>query len=205
MSPQRLSIEGPAGPLEAVLEGGDNAGGSYAVVCHPHPLYGGTMENKVVTTLTRTFTDLGHPAVRFNFRGVGGSSGAFDNGVGETEDAAAVAAWAAARYAGRSLIVAGFSFGGSIAMRLASIVATAKLVTVAPAVEHLGLYPGKRPSCPWTVVQGDADDLVSPSAVKAWIETLNPAPRLVVLPGVGHFFHGRLQELRDVVTEAVQR
>ncbi len=203
MSPERLSIEGPAGSLEAVLEGGDNSGEAYAVVCHPHPLYGGTMHNKVVTTVARALTDLGYPALRFNFRGVEGSSGVFDAGSGETQDAVAVARWGAVRYPGRSLIVAGFSFGGSIAMRLAALVPTARLVTVAPAVEHLGLDADKRPTCPWTVIQGDNDEVVKLSAVNAFIETLQPTPRLVILPGVGHFFHGHLQALKGAVTDAV--
>jgi len=118
-SVERLSLEGPAGALEAVLEDPGAAGISYAVVCHPHPLYGGTMDNKVVTTVARALQDAGMPTLRFNFRGVGASDGAFDQGSGETADADAVAAWGAERWPGRTLVIAGFSFGAYVALRLA--------------------------------------------------------------------------------------
>ena len=100
-APERTWIEGPAGALEAIVEDPGNPGSSYAVVCHPHPLFGGTMDNKVVTTVARALHETGIPTVRFNFRGVGASAGAFDDGVGETADADAVASWGGARWPGR--------------------------------------------------------------------------------------------------------
>ncbi|HMD27447.1 MAG TPA: alpha/beta fold hydrolase [Steroidobacteraceae bacterium] len=202
---EHLRIAGPAGVLEAIVEDpGDSGGPSYAVICHPHPLYGGTMENKVVTTLARALRDAGVATVRFNFRGVGASAGAYDQGVGEIADAAAAASWGELRWPGKTLIIAGFSFGGYVALRLALQRTTARLITVAPAIEMFDAKITATPDCPWLIVQGDADDVVNPKTVIAWAAGLNPAPRLVVLPGVGHFFHGHLQELRNAVNSAIR-
>jgi uncharacterized protein len=198
-----VSIAGPAGPLQAIVEDPGGVGPSYAVICHPHPLYGGTMDNKVVTTVARALQEAGMPTLRFNFRGVGASAGEFDHGVGETEDADAVASWGAARWPGRSLVIAGFSFGGYVALRLAQQRLPRCLITIAPAVQGFAASTAV-PHCPWLVVQGDADELVDPSMVIDWVNTLDPKPRLLVLPGVGHFFHGRLRELRDAVIDAIR-
>jgi alpha/beta superfamily hydrolase len=196
-------IPGPAGDLQAVVENPDaSASALYGVICHPHPLYGGTLDNKVVTTLARALLDLGIPSVRFNFRGVGSSAGSFDQGKGETDDAIAVADWAAVRWPGR-MVAAGFSFGGFVALKLALHRPSAHLVTVAPAI-RLFEPTLERPPCPWLIVQGDADDVVDPKDVAAWAATLAPPPHLVMLPGVGHFFHGRLNDLRDAVVDAIR-
>jgi uncharacterized protein len=164
---------------------------------------GGTMDNKVVTTIGRALRDNGIPTLRFNFRGVGASAGTFDRGIGETADADAAASWGARRWSGRSLVIAGFSFGGYVAWRLALQRAARCLITVAPAIQLIEGSPTV-PSCPWFIVQGDSDDVVDPAAVSDRVSALNPKPRLVLLPGVGHFFHGRLQELRDAVSDAVR-
>jgi len=201
---EHRSIAGPAGVLEAIVEDTGVPAVSYAVICHPHPLYGGSMENKVVTTLVRALHDVGISTLRFNFRGVGASAGIFDQGVGETADAGAVASWGAGHWPGRTLVLAGFSFGGYVALRLALERNTARLITVAPAIQYLDASITRTPTCPWLIVQGDADDVVDPNAVTAWAAGLNPAPHLVVLPGVGHFFHGRLQELRDAVSREIR-
>jgi uncharacterized protein len=201
---ERLSIEGQAGALEAITEDPGTAGPSYAVVCHPHPLFGGTMENKVVTTVARALRETGIPTVRFNFRGVGASAGAFDKGLGETADADAVASWGARRWPDRTLVIAGFSFGGYVALRLAQRRPARLLITIAPAVQRFDGPGTSVPSCPWLVVQGDADDVVDSAAVISWVNGLNPKPRLLVLPGAGHFFHGRLGELRDAVIDAIR-
>jgi uncharacterized protein len=203
-SVERLSLEGPAGALEAVLEDPGVAGISYAVVCHPHPLYGGTMDNKVVTTVARALQDSGIPTLRFNFRGVGASDGVFDQGSGETADAEAVASWGAERWPGRSLVIAGFSFGAYVALRLAQLWPPRQLITVAPAIQRQGEAAMAVPNCPWLVVQGDADEIVDTAGVIAWINGLEPKPRLAVLAGAGHFFHHRLQELRDIVVEQMR-
>jgi len=203
-APERLFIEGPAGALEAIVEETAVPGSSYAVVCHPHPLFGGTMDNKVVTTVARALHETGIPTLRFNFRGVGASAGAFDEGVGETADADAVASWGRERWPGRDLVIAGFSFGAYVAMRLALQRVPRYLITIAPALQRFDAFGMAVPRCPWLVVQGDADDVVEPGAVINWVNGLEPKPRLVVLPGVGHFFHGRLHELRDAVVDAIR-
>jgi uncharacterized protein len=203
-----LFIDGPSGAVEAVVEDPGAGGAHYAVICHPHPLYGGTMDNKVVTTVARALHDCAIPTLRFNFRGVGQSRGSYDKGIGETADAAAVAAWGAVRWPGRSVIVAGFSFGGYVALRLTAELATDRLIGVAPAVLNfdasLGAPMWLGAPVPFTIIQGDADDVVDPQALVAWASALSPTPRLIVLPGVGHFFHGRLHDLRSAVIDAIR-
>jgi uncharacterized protein len=199
-----LFIEGQAGALEAIVEETAVPGSSYAVVCHPHPLFGGTMDNKVVTTVAQALRETGIPTLRFNFRGVGASAGAFDQGVGETADADAVAAWGQERWPGRTLVIAGFSFGAYVALRLAQQRVPRHLITIAPALELFDGFGMAVPRVPWLVVQGDADDVVDPAAVINWVNGLDPKPRLVVLRGVGHLFHGRLRELRDAVVDAIR-
>jgi hypothetical protein len=161
------------------------------------------MDNKVVTTVTRALQECGIPTLRFNFRGVGQSAGSYDQGIGESADAIAAADWAAARWPGGRLVAAGFSFGGLIALKLALARQAAQLITVAPAIQFFEPL-GSRPSCPWLIVQGDADDVVDPKSVASWAAALTPPPHLVMLPGVGHFFHGRLQELRGAVLDAIR-
>lgn len=201
---QALVIPGPAGDLQALVEDPDSSGaGLFGVLCHPHPLYGGSLDNKVVTTLARALLELGIPSVRFNFRGVGSSAGSFDQGKGETDDAVAVADWAAAHWPGRAMVAAGFSFGGFVALKLALSRHSAHLVTVAPAI-RLFEPTLERPSCPWLIVQGEADEVVDPNDVASWAATLTPPPHLVMLPGVGHFFHGRLNDLREAVVDAIR-
>jgi alpha/beta superfamily hydrolase len=196
-----VAIEGPVGALEAVIDAARAPAVASAVICHPHPLQRGTMTNKVVTTLARAFARLGADAVRFNFRGVGKSSGAYADGVGEREDAAAVVAWARARWPGRPLYLGGFSFGAAIAAAIAARVAPAGLVTVAPPIDRLPLdfVP---PKCPWVLIHGDADDVVPSAPVIDWAAALAAPPQVVVLPGVGHFFHGRLAALTEAVDGA---
>jgi alpha/beta superfamily hydrolase len=203
-APERLFIEGQAGALEAIVEEAAVPGSRYAIVCHPHPLFGGTMDNKVVTTVARALHETGIATVRFNFRSVGASAGEYDQGVGETADADAVASWGARRWPGRDLVIAGFSFGAYVALRLAQQRVPRHLITVAPALELFDAFGMAVPQCPWLVVQGDADEVVDPKAVINWVNGLDPKPRLVVLPGVGHLFHGRLRELRDAIVDAIR-
>jgi alpha/beta superfamily hydrolase len=186
--------------LEAAIDAAGRPSLATAVICHPHPLQDGTMQNKVVTTLSRAFTRLGADAVRFNFRGVGASAGSYGDGVGEREDALAVLTWCRARWPSRPIYLGGFSFGGAVAAAIAALAAPAGLVTVAPPVDGLR-RAFVAPTCPWLLVHGDADNVVPPTPVLEWAATLAQPPRIVVLPGVGHFFHGRLPALLDSVTD----
>jgi alpha/beta superfamily hydrolase len=201
---ERVRIEGPAGAIEALVAEVDRPSGMHAVVCHPHPLYGGTMDNKVVTTLARALQECDVPTVRFNFRGVGASEGSYDEGRGETDDAAAVARWAKERWSTGGLIVAGFSFGAYVALRLAALCKPVRVITVAPPIQRFDFSATATPECPWLIVQGEADELVNSKAVSSWAGVASPRPSLVMLPGVGHFFHGSLHELRDAVISDIR-
>ena len=196
-----ITIKGPAGQLEALLEEpGEIDARKVAVLCHPHPQYQGTMLNKVVHTLARSMNDLGVPAVRFNFRGVGASDGEYGNGVGETDDTISVIEWSKNRYPGADLCLIGFSFGAMVACRAALSVVPFQLITVAPAVVRMhGLLESAQPDCPWLIIQGEADEVVACADVVEWVNGLEPGPELIVLPDVGHFFHGRLTLLRETV------
>ncbi|HEX5339466.1 MAG TPA: alpha/beta hydrolase [Gammaproteobacteria bacterium] len=200
---ERISFTGPAGVLEGLLDMPQAAPRALAVVCHPHPLFQGSMTNKVAYILARAFNDLGAISLRFNFRGVGGSEGTYDNGIGETGDALAALDWLAARHPGLPLWLAGFSFGAYVALRAQSQRSVQRLVTVAPAVERFDTTALVLPAMPWLLVQGDADEVVSPQAVFDWVAGLTVRPQLAILKGAGHFFHGRLNELRQVVVNAV--
>ena len=201
---ERLRLTGPAGVLEALIEtpaGLETPPAAFGVICHPHPLYGGTLDNKVVWTLARAFQELGAPTIRFNFRGVGASAGSHDAGPGEIDDTLAAIAYGRERWPRAALWLAGFSFGGVVAIRAAVSAHPSRLVTVAPGITRLDVGDAPPPACPWLIVQGDADDVVPAQAVIAWARTLSPAPQLTVLRGAGHFFHGRINELRDIVLE----
>lgn len=202
---ERLSITGLAGRLEGILETvvGDGPP-RVGVICHPHPVYGGTMTNKVVHTLAKAFLELGVAAIRFNYRGVGASAGAYDEGRGETLDTLAVVRWARERWPGAKLWLGGFSFGGAVALRAAAQVDPERLVTVAPAIQRVDVSKVAAPRCPWLIVQGDQDELVNVQEVQAWAQSLERRPELEVLPGVEHFFHGRLTDLRNTVVSWVR-
>jgi alpha/beta superfamily hydrolase len=172
----------------------------FMVVCHPHPQHGGTMHNKVVTTLARTAHALNVPTIRFNYRGVGNSSGSYDAGRGETDDALAAVASGRQRWPRAALWLAGFSFGGIVALRASTRREAGdvqRLVTIAPALGREFTDPAAiaLPDCPWLIVQGDADDVIDGALVIDWGRKLGPAAQLVVLPGAGHYFHGRLADL----------
>ena len=198
--PERVTLEGPAGPLEAVAEVPlDFDGARAAVVCHPHPLYGGTMDNKVVTVTARALQEAGIATLRFNFRGVGASAGTFDDGRGEVLDASAAADWAQDRWPGATLLVAGFSFGSFVAFQLANRRPVERLLMIAPPVRRFNFDELPIPSVPWVVIQGDKDELVAIDSVRSWIATAAKGPVFVVVEGAEHFFHGKLNELRAAV------
>ncbi len=198
------AIDGPAGRLETLIEApapGAPPPRLAAVICHPHPLFGGTLHNKVVHTLARVLRERGAATLRFNFRGVGASEGGHDGGAGEGADALAAVAAARLRWPGVPLVLGGFSFGGAIAIRAAAAARPQWLISIAPAVDRVSLDGLILPDCPWLIVQGGADDVVSPASVIDWAARQAPLARLCVLPGVGHFFHGRLHQLVDCIRE----
>jgi alpha/beta superfamily hydrolase len=176
-----------------------------AVVCHPHPLYGGSMDNKVVTTLARCCAEAGLAALRFNFRGIGVSEGHFDQGEGELADALAALDWALESTGARRHALLGFSFGGMIAVQAAQRRKPAQLVTVAPALYAIGDSQWVPPGCPWLLIHGRDDDVVDCGDTVARVQGLQPPVDIHLLEGVGHFFHGRLGRLRDIVTPVLKR
>ena len=161
------------------------------------------MNNKVVHTLARACNEHGMKTVRFNFRGVGASHGAHAEGEGETLDALAVLDWASARWPTAPLYLAGFSFGGAVAIRAARQRRIQRLITVAPAIDWIGTESAL-PDCPWLLIQGSADELLDAAATQRWAASLSHPPRLVMLDGVSHFFHGHLTRLKDVVLQWLQ-
>lgn len=202
---EKLFIDGPAGRLEAIIErpdSGDTVGS--VVVCHPHPQHGGTMHNKVAHTLARSFVRMGYAALRFNFRGTEASEGVYDDGIGEVDDALAAIDWMQKHYPQGPIWVAGFSFGAAMAVKAAVATELDGLVSVAPAITRFASGLVTQPRCPWLIVQGDEDELVSVDDTVAWVDGLEPGPELLIIPGGEHFFHGRLLDLRVAVTQFVE-
>ena len=191
---ERALIDGPAGALEVVVNLPAPPLAGLALIAHPHPLQGGTLENKVVQTLAKTFFGLSYVAVRFNFRGVGPSEGTFDDGAGETDDALAVLAWARERFGDLPLALAGFSFGTFVQTRVAQRTAFQRLCLIGPAVQRFAVETVPPDTI---VVHGEEDDVVPLADVLAWARP-QQLP-IVVFPGCGHFFHGRLPRLAQVV------
>lgn len=188
-----------AGNLEVIASPAnfDSPKKSIGIVCHPHPLHGGTMNNKVVMTLVRTFRDLGLATIRFNFRGVGKSEGSFAEGLGEIQDLLAIVEWTKKVCPEHDLWLGGFSFGAFIAASVATQISVKQLVTIAPQVSRFIETQLSPITCPWILVQGDKDEIVNPLEVYAWIDTLEIKPTLIKMPEAGHFFHGKLLELRE--------
>ena len=206
LTPTSFLLPGPMGDIEALFVPAAETRAPLAVICHPHPLFGGTMHNKVVSTLARACGECGAHTLRFNFRGVGKTAGVHDDGRGEVEDLLSVIAWGQARSEG-PLWLAGFSFGAWIAMKGAlrpEGSRAEKLVLIAPQITRLSQEDVSQVPCPWILVQGDQDEVISAPDVFEWCETLSHPPTLVRMEGAGHFFHGRLGELRERLKEQIQ-
>ncbi len=202
----RTTVPGPVGLIECAIDEPVLAAGAalrgVAVLCHPHPQFGGTLDNKVVQTLARAFLQLGYRAVRFNFRGVGGSAGSWDAGQGEIDDALAVIQAQRAAAPGLPLALGGFSFGAYVAAqaaaRLAANAPVQRLVLVGPATSRFEMPATVAPDT--LVIHGEADDVVPLQATLDWARP--QVLPVLVLPGVGHFFHGQLPLLKSQVVQA---
>jgi len=216
LTPHSFLIDGPAGKLETVSAEPDSGHPrGIAIIAHPHQLYGGTMNNKVVYTLFKALLELGFIAVKFNFRGVGQSGGGHnpgENGAGEIEDVLAVAEAAKNQFTARfdgppPLLLAGFSFGGAIQAYAAQRLKPKRIIMVAPAVERLHAPPILSPGVKHgienvpavLIIHGDQDNVVPLKSVLDWA-----APQelpVFVVPGAEHFFHGRLHILKRIVAD----
>ncbi len=199
---QPVTLAGPCGALEG-LHYHDPDASRLALVCHPNPVKGGTMLNKVVSTLQRTARDAGYSTLRFNYRGVGASAGSHDMQMGEVDDAEAAARWLLAEHPGKPLTLLGFSYGGFVAAALAGRleaagVAVERLLMVAPAVSRLGDAPLAQ-GCSMTIIQPDHDEVIEPQTVYDFSAALTRPHELLKVAECGHFFHGKLVELKELV------
>lgn len=206
---QDIMLDGPVGRIEGVLSSPREplSPPAFAIVGHPHPLMGGAMTNKVTYMLASTAQKAGLYALRFNFRGVGESEGSHDDGDGEVDDVVFLTEWMRAQLPGARVVLAGFSFGAWVTIKAAQRIQPQLQVSVAPP---FGKYfvdqpPPPRPECPWLVLHGVDDEVVPYEPARQILEAYDPAPELVTLEGVGHFFHGRLNDLQRVVQPFLQR
>ena len=197
---ERVLIDGPAGKVETDVNDPGGARRGIALIAHPNPVQGGTKDNKVVTTLAKAFFALGYVAARPNFRGVGASAGDFDEGRGETEDLLAVAGHLKQRYGDLPLVLAGFSFGSYVQTRVAKQLASERMVLVGPAVNR---FPAETVPGDTLVIHGELDEVVPLAAVFDWARPQNLP--IVVVPGGEHFFHGRLNQLAEIVVRYFRR
>ena len=196
---ESLSIPGPAGTIEAELSVPTTPRPCLFVMCHPHPLYQGSMDNKVVTSLVKTMNELNCVSLRFNYRGIGKSTGSYGAGLGEIEDTLAVIRYLRQRFnTDIPLVLGGFSFGGYIAYQVALLIAPKALILVSPSVVHGNLYTEQEPECPTLVVQGASDEIVPAPAVLDWLKTRKQSFTLHQLADTSHFFHGKLMPLRQL-------
>lgn len=167
------------------------------VISHPHPLYGGSMTNKVVHILAKSFSELGAITVRFNFRGVGKSEGEYDHGIGEAEDLQALVAELKQWRPQAPLWLAGFSFGAYVTTRAQEAIKAEKLLLVAPPVSMYPFNEIAEINIPWIVIQGGQDEIIDASAVKKWVDERPNQPQLIWMEDASHFFHGKLNEVKE--------
>jgi len=199
---ERLFIDGAAGKIETVIDRPADAEKTLrgvALVAHPHPLHGGTLDNKVVQTLARTFAELGYVSLRPNFRGVGQSQGEHDEGRGETEDLVRVAAYASKTFGERPLVLAGFSFGAVVQTQVTRRVTPQRMVLVGVAV---GRFPSETVPADTIVIHGERDETVPLARVLQWAQP-QELP-VVVIPGADHFFHLRLHIIKNIIKNSWQ-
>lgn len=204
---RQLFVPGPAGRIETLLAAPRRAPTAICLVCHPHPLYGGAMSNKVVYSLASSALQAGALTARFNFRGVGGTEGRYDHALGETDDTLAMVEWLRRQLPQAPLLLAGFSFGAYVSLAAAARARPALQLSVSVPLsgDYIdGAAPPQHPGCPWLVVHGTGDEVVDYARTRAALETYDPPPRLLTLEGAGHFYHGRLTELQQAVLPFLQ-
>ena len=197
-------VKGGAGNIEVLITLPDELTAStpIAVISHPHPLYGGTMTNKVVHILAKSFSMLDAITVRFNFRGVGESEGKYDDGIGEAEDLQALVSELRQWRSQAPIWLAGFSFGAYVTARAHKSIQPEKLLLVAPPVSMYLFDELPEINIPWIVIQGGQDEVIDANAVKSWVNQCPTQPQLIWMEEAGHFFHGKLIDLKDSLLKA---
>jgi len=201
-----LIIPGRAGAIEAMLHIPESDESSLtpkaiAVCCHPHPLFGGTMTNKIVHTITKTYCRMGIVTLRFNFRGVGKSEGSHDKGIGESEDLLELCQLLKESWPEQELWLAGFSFGSWVSVNAAREAGAKQLLSIAPPVQYFDFKKEQMPECPWLVLMGEEDDIVEPELVFQWIDEQSNPPELIKFPETGHFFHGKIAQMSKILQQ----
>ena len=190
--------EGAVGKLEAIATIPPEVSGHHvALLGHPHSLQGGSMNNKVVTTMARAFRELGIPSLRFNFRGVGASEGQYDDGYGESEDMIILRDLWSKQFPDSRFLFAGFSFGSYVAFRAASQCEHDLLISVAPPVHHYDFHEFPGLATNWRILMGDEDEVVPLNLVLEFADSFNPAIPVIRYPETSHFFHGKLLLLKN--------
>lgn len=197
-------IKGKAGEIETVIIRPDafTETTPIVVISHPHPLYGGSMTNKVVHIIAKSFTELDAITVRFNFRGVGKSEGEFDHGIGEAEDLQALVAELKQWHPQAPIWLAGFSFGAYVTTRAQAAIKAEKLLLVAPPVTMYSFDELDEITVPWVVIQGGEDEVIEALAVKNWVSKRPNQPQFIWMEAAGHFFHGKLNDIKDSLLHA---
>lgn len=201
MNEQKLLIPGPLGELEAIFTAPESFD-RLAIICHPHPLFQGTMHNKVVTTIAKAFQLKNYATLRFNYRGVGASAGKYGEIQGEIEDCLSVYKWAQ-QFSNVKISLAGFSFGAFISASVANQKSCEQLISVAPAVNNANFLSLNNIKCPWFVFEAQADELIPAAAVEDFVNQTQIAIELIQFPGASHFFHGKLIELREELVKII--
>ena len=198
---ERFLLNGPAGKIEVMTTPTSHTEKAVtSIICHPHPLYGGTMHNKVVTTAAKSFKRLGVKTVLFNFRGVGKSEGHYDNAIGETDDLRAILGWVKEACPNDEIWLAGFSFGSYVVAKVANTnMDIGRLITIAPTVNNYNYKTFTNVACPWLVILGDQDELVPLEKMKAFVGQPPVPVRFAVIQEASHFFHGKLIELQETL------
>lgn len=198
---QNFLINGPSGGLEVLTSSPSvtvpDYENSVCVICHPHPQHGGTMHNKVVYTLAKVMDELGVKSVRFNYRGVGQSAGEYDHGEGEQQDLLAIVDWVRSVFPDKDIWLGGFSFGGFVSLKASAQIKPKQIISIAPAAGHPYFKNIPEIDCPWVYVQGEEDDVVLPQNAYEWIASIRQKPTLIRMDDAGHFFHGKLIDLKQ--------
>lgn len=204
---QYTFVNGPAGRLECLIDPINNStkNRTLAIICHPHPLYSGTLHNKVVHTAHKACNNLNIPAIRFNYRGVGKSEGSYGNSIGEIEDLLAIIHWAKQEYCYTKLCLIGFSFGSFIAASGATKTKTDLLISIAPAVTNQDYQQLKKITIPWIIIQGLDDEVIDSNTVINYFNSLIPPPIIETFAETSHFFHGKLVDLKNCLIKYLKK